>query len=86
MTPNTVPSPTSLDPPPRPPAQGTVWTSADGLSWQRYEANPVIELTEENGWLWMSGVKVGDRYHIYFAIGAGSDGIGVITGTIAEVS
>lgn len=59
-------------------------TSNDGIEWERYEANPAVELTNENGWLWLSAVKVDDTYFVYYAIGAGSDGIGLITGSIAE--
>jgi hypothetical protein len=57
-------------------------TSSDGAEWQRYEANPVIELTRETGCPWMSGLKVDDTYYLYFALRAGAIGIGVITGTI----
>lgn len=57
-------------------------TSADGINWERYEANPVIELTGERGCPWMSGVKVDDTYYLYMALSQGSVGIGVITGTI----
>lgn len=32
----------------------------------------------------MSGVRVGDVYHLWYAIQAGRHGIGVVTGTIAE--
>lgn len=59
-------------------------TSEDGINWTRYEANPVIELTNENGWLWLSATKVGDTYNVYYAIKAGADGIGLISGTISE--
>ncbi len=59
-------------------------TSSDGLVWDRYEFNPVVELTNENGWLWMSSVAVDDVYFIYFAIQAGKHGIGVIQGTVSE--
>ncbi len=59
-------------------------TSVDGLAWERYEANPVVELTNENGWLWMSGAQVDDTYHLYYAIQAGKHGVGLIQGTIAE--
>ncbi|MGI9609014.1 MAG: hypothetical protein ACR2NL_01840 [Acidimicrobiia bacterium] len=59
-------------------------TSTDGLTWERYEQNPVVELTNENGWLWLSATQVGDTYNIYYAIKAGSDGIGLITGTVSE--
>ena len=59
-------------------------TSEDGISWQRYEQNPVVELTNENGWLWLSAVKIGDTYNIYYAIKAGADGIGLISGTVSE--
>ena len=57
-------------------------TSTDGVEWQRYEANPVIELAGESGCPWMSGVKVEDTYYLYFALRAGAVGIGVVTGTI----
>lgn len=59
-------------------------TSADGISWERYGLNPVVELTNENGWLWLSATRAGDSYSIYYAIKAGADGIGLITGTISE--
>ncbi len=59
-------------------------TSDDGLTLERYEANPVVELTHENGWLWMSGVEVDGTYRLYYAIQAGKHGIGLIQGTITE--
>lgn len=61
-------------------------TSADGAAWQRYEQNPVIELTNETGCPWMTGIKVGDTYYLYFALRAGAEGIGVITGRIEPSS
>lgn len=59
-------------------------TSDNGISWERYEANPVVELTNENGWLWMSGVEVDGTYYLYYAIQAGKHGIGLVQGTIAD--
>ncbi len=59
-------------------------TSSDGIEWDRYQANPAVELTSETGWLWLSAVKVDGVYYLYYAISAGSDGIGLITGSIAE--
>ncbi len=59
-------------------------TSSDGVTWQRYAANPVIELTGEGGCPWMTGVKVDNTYYLYMALRAGRFGIGVITGTITE--
>lgn len=56
----------------------------DGLTWERFEANPAVELTFENGWLWMGGVEVEGEYNLYFAIQAGRHGIGLITGTVTE--
>jgi len=58
-------------------------TSRDGLEWERYEANPVVELTGERAWLWMTGVKVDGVYYLYYAIKAGKDGIGLIRGTVS---
>lgn len=59
-------------------------TSADGLAWERYVANPAVELTNENGWLWMSGVEVDGIYYLYYAIQAGKHGIGLVQGTITD--
>ncbi|NND04180.1 MAG: hypothetical protein HKN91_15480 [Acidimicrobiia bacterium] len=59
-------------------------TSPDGINWERYEQNPVIELTNENGWLWLGATRDGNSYNIYYAIKAGADGIGLITGTVSE--
>jgi len=59
-------------------------TSPDGITWERYEQNPVVELTNENGWLWLSAARFAGEYNIYYAIKAGSDGIGLITGTISD--
>lgn len=62
----------------------------DGDSWRRLPANPVIELDDQTGapsslgFPWMGAVKVGDTYYLYYAIGAGADGIGLITGTISD--
>lgn len=58
-------------------------TSEDGISWEKYEANPVVELTGERGCPWMTGIKVDDTYYLYMALREGAIGIGVITGTIS---
>ncbi len=63
--------------------------SADGgVTWQRYSGNPVIELPDQFsqprslGFPWMGGVRVGDTYYLYYALQAGAEGVGVITGTV----
>lgn len=59
-----------------------------GVTWQRYAGNPVMELDNQGsqprslGFPWMGGVKVGDTYYLYYALQAGAEGIGVITGTV----
>lgn len=58
--------------------------SADGIDWIRYTGNPVFELSDASsgpgsfGYLWLDGLRVGDEYFIYHAIGAGSGGIGLL--------
>jgi hypothetical protein len=36
------------------------------------------------GFRWMGGVKVDDTYLLDYALSAGAEGIGVITGTVGE--
>ena len=61
-----------------------------GISWGRFPTNPVIDLSPERGspaslgFPWMGAVKVGEVYYIYYAITAGADGIGLISGTIVD--
>ena len=59
-------------------------TSADGLSWARDPNNPVMQIPEEEGYPYMSAIKVGDQYHIYFVYGQGSYRIGTATLTISS--
>ena len=53
----------------------------------RLSANPVVDLSPERGPPaslgnpWMGAAKVGG---IYYAISAGADGIGLVTGTIGQ--
>lgn len=57
-------------------------SSADGITWQRYDGNPAIE-TPETGWP-LLGVQVIDgRYFIYHDHGWG-EGISLLTGTISQ--
>ncbi|MEO1059820.1 MAG: hypothetical protein AAFZ07_00275 [Actinomycetota bacterium] len=59
-----------------------------GIAWQRYADNPVIELDNQFsqpaslGFPWMGAVQVDDTYYLYYALQAGAEGVGVITGTV----
>jgi hypothetical protein len=59
-----------------------------GVTWERYAGNPVIEVETQNsvpsslGFPWLGGFKMGDAYYVYYALGAGGEGIGLMTGTI----
>ena len=64
--------------------------SDDGRAWQRYAGNPVLVIETQSsapnslGFPWMGGVKVDDTYYLYYALAAGAEGVGVITGTAGE--
>jgi len=57
-------------------------TSPDGLSWTREPNNPVIQLPEEQGTPYLSGMKLNDTYRIYYVYGAGAYGIATASFTI----
>ena len=57
-------------------------TSPDGINWTREPNNPVIQLPEEEGTPYLSGMKVDDTYRIYFVYGAGAYGIAAASFTI----
>ena len=44
--------------------------------------NPVIQLPEEEGTPYLSGMKVGDTYRIYYVYGQGAYGIATASFTI----
>lgn len=66
--------------------------SDDGRNWQRYADNPLLVIDTQSsapnslGFPWMGGVKVDDTYYLYYALSAGAEGVGVITGTVGESS
>jgi predicted GH43/DUF377 family glycosyl hydrolase len=57
-------------------------TSRDGLNWERHPENPVIQLPEEAGTPYLSGMKVDDIYRIYYVYGQGAFGIASASFTI----
>ncbi len=64
--------------------------SGDGRNWQRFADNPVVVVDTQSsapnslGFPWMGGVKVDDTYYLYYALSAGAEGVGGITGTVEE--
>ncbi|MDJ0955018.1 MAG: hypothetical protein QNJ81_15170 [Acidimicrobiia bacterium] len=64
--------------------------SDDGRAWQRYADNPAIVIDTQSsapgslGFPWMGGLVFEDTYYLYYALAAGAQGVGVITGTVAR--
>ncbi len=62
--------------------------SGDGFGWQRYTGNPVVVIDTQNstpgslGFPWMGGLTVDGTYYLYYALSAGAEGVGVVTGTV----
>ncbi len=51
-------------------------TSNDGISWEKSTQNPVLNIPEEEGDAYISGLKVDDTYYIYYVYSQGAYGIG----------
>ncbi len=64
--------------------------SDDGTNWQRYEDNPVVVIDTQSsapgslGFPWMGGLVVDGTYYLYYALAAGAQGVGVITGSVVR--
>jgi sucrose-6-phosphate hydrolase SacC (GH32 family) len=56
-------------------------TSEDGIHWEKYEGGPVLDTGEVAAPL-INVAKIDETYHIYYDINFGSQGIGVMSGTI----
>jgi hypothetical protein len=56
-------------------------TSSDGLTWTKYQDNPVLDL-EVSFWASVSTARIGDLYHIYYEDQASE--IALLTGTITQ--
>ena len=62
--------------------------SDDATAWQRYADNPVLVLDTQVSapgslaFPWMGGLIVDDTYYLYYALSAGAEGVGVITGSV----
>lgn len=60
-------------------------TSSDGIHWTREAYNPVIQITQETGFSYSSGLKLGDTYHIFYVYDAGGSGLGAATVQIEAI-
>ena len=58
--------------------------------WLRSIENPIVVVDTQSaaaaslGYPWMSGIRFGDGYRLYYALGAGSEGVGVIDVIVTE--
>ena len=59
-------------------------TSSDGIEWSRYSDTAALIIEGETGFPYIGGVKVEDIYYVYYAISSGSQGIGLLKGTISQ--
>jgi hypothetical protein len=57
-------------------------TSTDGMNWTKYPDGPVIDTDEISAPL-INVAKIDDTYYIYYDVGFGFNGIGLISGTIS---
>ena len=58
-------------------------TSEDGITWVKWDDNPVITISE-NCWPLLGTIVVDSTYYIYHDRNCGFEGIGVIQGTISR--